>query len=355
MTVFDTASGHEVRTIHGFTAWGFDDAGEIAAVARLGKVQLVRVADGSILSEFPGEFTAMMSVARGGELVAGSEGLKSSIELIDATRRVLVELPFRDKYTYTAPDDQHRGGFALSWRNVAFSADGSRLLSAGTQELVAVDLTPEHRDPEAIARIVRERAPFKVDHGQLTPIAVEGARLRGRVTREGASVASATVIATEHDGAPIATVVTNATGDYELLDLSAGPIQLTAQSVRVGAFARARAVTLASGDNRDDLELDLAGSISGRVVDESGQPVAGVHIHADCSGCADNDSGDDTSTADGSFELRALMGGGAYTLHALDIGIEEHLIPPAPGQAPIAVKDGNDHVKEVRFVVKRTP
>jgi Carboxypeptidase regulatory-like domain/WD domain, G-beta repeat len=353
MTIFDTANGREVRTLHGFTAWGFDEQNEILAAATLRKVQLVRVADGSTLSEFPGAFTAMLSVAHDGDFVAGSEGLKSSIELIDATRRVLVELPFRNQYTYTAPNDQHRGGFLLDWRSVALSADGSRLLSAGTKELVTVDLTPEHRDPEAIARIVRERAPVKVNHGQLTPIAVEAARLRGRVTREGAPVSGATVIATKRDGTP-ATVVTNATGDYEFLDLAAGPIHLAAQNLDVGAFVRPRAMTLVSGDNRADLDLDLAGSISGRVVDESGQPVVGVHVHAECSGCAEGDLGDATTKADGSFELKALMGGGVYTLTALDIGIEEHLIPAAPGQAPIAVRDGNDHVKGVRFVVKRT-
>jgi hypothetical protein len=110
-------------------------------------------------------------------------------------------------------------------------------------------------------------------------------------------------------------------------------MQIFAFSTTARAFAR-RDVTLLPGDNTLDLELDLAGSIAGTVVDADGHPHAGIAVHA----ARGEDIGDAVADADGRFEIGALAGGGAYTL-----SINRQPI------ATVDLRDGDSHVTGVEL------
>jgi hypothetical protein len=130
----------------------------------------VRLSDGATVAELPwGILMGPIAVARGGELVAGSESLKVTTVVIDSGR-VFAALPFQQPPAYT------EDGFQSGGRPVRFSTDGSRLVSAGVFDLIRVDLTPERRPPAEIARIVAERTRLRVDRGQLAPLRAEAAR-----------------------------------------------------------------------------------------------------------------------------------------------------------------------------------
>jgi hypothetical protein len=137
---------------------------------------------------------------------------------------------------------------------------------------------------------------------------------------------------------------------FNFVNLPATDVGVAALSLAVGAFALPRAVRLHVGQNRVDIELDLAGSIAGQLVDSTGHPIAKAHVHVECSGCAPQDSGDDTTRDDGGFSIGALLGGGTYVIKAT--GKDGAPLEPMPEQPPIRVKDGSDHVAGVRFVVK---
>jgi Carboxypeptidase regulatory-like domain len=174
--------------------------------------------------------------------------------------------------------------------------------------------------------------------------------LTGHITRNGAPVVGANVSVVGADGSPLAKARTTADGAFNFVGLPATGVQVVATSLAVGAFALPRAVRLHVGQNRVDIELDLAGSIAGQLVDSMGYPIAKAHVHVECSGCADQDSGDDTTRDDGGFSIGALLGGGTYVINAT--GQDGAALEPMPEQPPIRVKDGSDHVAGVRFVVK---
>jgi hypothetical protein len=349
--IVDLSTGRELRVPTGLFAAGVDSERGTLAVGKPGSLQLIRLSDGSTMWELPwGLVLGELGVARGGELVAGAEGLKSTVELVQRNGNVLVALPFRNEQTYT------EDSFNIGPRRVRFSPDSSRLISMGKRDLVVVELPMEQRPPDQIAAIVRARAPLlRIERGQLVPHRPPTATVRGRVTKDGVPVIAATVmVAVTAEGVGLVATKTDENGDYELAEIQVGKMLLGAQSLRAGAFTHYHKVTLHAGDNRIDLDLELAGSIAGHVVDPRGQPVAGVHVHGECAGCSEADSGDDTTGPDGSFELRALSGGGAYTLQAFTAGTE-HPLPSAPDQQPIAVRDGKQHVTGARFVIQHGP
>jgi len=230
------------------------------------------------------------------------------------------------------------GTFQLGSQQVEFSRDGGRLISRGSDEIVALDIPQEQRDPAEVARIVRARAPWTIAHGRLVPPATKHARVHGRVTRAGSPVVGATVTLSA-----VATATSTADGSYTIDGATAGLAQIDAQSVAVGAFAAPRPIRLVEGDNAADIELDLAGTIAGVVADAAGKPAGGVQLHAECEGGGDH--GDDTTAADGTFTITSLSGGCAYVLTSPDAtrALDRH--------TSIKVKDGADHVTGVQLVM----
>ena len=154
--------------------------------------------------------------------------------------------------------------------------------------------------------------------------------------------------ALDDDGNAFASTSTTSDGTYRM---TLGPGTIRVMALSPAAFTRAKPITLREGDNRLDLELDLAGSIAGIVVDHAQRPVAGVAIHAECTGCSESDGGDDITRADGAFTVRALSGGGVYTLRMVRNGQEVH----AREVPAVAVRDGAHHVTGVRVELAPAP
>ncbi|MEJ7599911.1 MAG: carboxypeptidase-like regulatory domain-containing protein [Kofleriaceae bacterium] len=145
---------------------------------------------------------------------------------------------------------------------------------------------------------------------------------------------------------------TNADGEFHFAPLGSGHATLSARCPNgdLGTVA----VTVAAGGGESIVPLAPGGSIAGRIVDNSGKPVAGVMVNAE--------SGNDetriengavisgframTSTT-GSFEIRAL-GAATYRLSVLDTG--------RPIKATKTVKvalSAGQHATGVEVVVER--
>jgi len=147
---------------------------------------------------------------------------------------------------------------------------------------------------------------------------------------------------------------------FALPDLTTitGTVQLGAETAR--AFARPRDVKVQAGDNEVALELDLAGSITGVLVDERGAPLAGVVANAECQDCTQPDGGHAVTGADGAFDIGALSGGGQYVVAAVDTldetaSADRVLFVSTSRVSLVAVRDGNDHASAGRVAVVRTP
>ncbi len=338
VTLWDIPSAHRIRTVTGVVSAQFDPTRQFGALSLYGHVQVERLADGVRVADFPGGFLVNgIDVARDGTFVAGGMMLDAKGALWDGTGQLLAALP------YPRVSELSADSFGLKPHAVTFSRDGSRLLSQGAGEIVVLDLRPELRSASDVEKSVERRAPWKIDHGRLVPVAPGLATLRGRVTRNGTGVASATVNVTRN-GSPGDTTDSTGDGAYELRDVRAGPVQVDAVSLAAGAFTRPRPIQLLEGENLVDIELELAGSISGVVRDDRGHPSPGLHLHAQCR--EGNDGGDATTATDGTFTIRALSGGCSY---GLTLPNDNRLLEPT---APVLVKDGANHVTGVQLILR---
>lgn len=171
------------------------------------------------------------------------------------------------------------------------------------------------------------------------------ASIAGRVMLDGKPVDGCNVQSSGASG------VTDADGRF-LLSVSPGPQQISAESNRVGAFTRGPKFELAKGEHKTgvEIELDLAGSIAGTVVDQHGAPVGGAML--EFSLLRGSDVGVATTADDGSFTARALSGGGDYG-YVVKSG-SRLTYPPVEGKRfpPIAVRDGKTHVTGVRIAIR---
>ncbi len=178
--------------------------------------------------------------------------------------------------------------------------------------------------------------------------------ISGRVLAGGKPVEDADVWAELEGGRRSAMTRSGDGGAYELRGLLPGRHLLTAESLQAGAYARDVPVTLAPVEHKTgvDIEMDLAGSISGVVVEENGAPVPAVHVRFTL--IEGRDFGFATTAADGSFVARALSGGGTYAVEVKPTARSEQSLPPAAGGLfpDVYVKDGRSQVTGVRLVVK---
>jgi protocatechuate 3,4-dioxygenase beta subunit len=179
--------------------------------------------------------------------------------------------------------------------------------------------------------------------------------ISGRLTRNGKPVDSTWVRATSERGRG-SSGYANHDGRYEIVSLPAGTFETYAQSERDGVFTHGPTITLARGEHRTgvDLDLNLAGKISGKVVDQNGAPVANAYLRFSLLGGADY--GAATTEQDGSFTAAALSGGGDYVYEVRASERSPVRFEPANGRRrfpPIAVRDGDTHVSGVVITVRR--
>ncbi len=173
------------------------------------------------------------------------------------------------------------------------------------------------------------------------------ASVRGRVTRAGAPVSDARVGFAEYR-----TVLTDVEGRYHIEGLLAGRGTVWAESPGLGAFTDGRAITVAAGQTEQvDLVLDVAGEVSGDVVDRAGAPLVGAYLRLSLIGGQD---WTECMTGErGRFRCRSLRGGGDYLPAVYPSPTAGTPFAAAGGpHPPIRVADGTSRVTGVRLLVE---
>jgi len=190
----------------------------------------------------------------------------------------------------------------------------------------------------------KEPAPIKVATADATGIVIEADRratIAGRIVRGGKPVDGADVMIKDTSNH----TTTDAEGRYTLRNLKPGSVTVYGESRRLGAFANGPTLTIAAGEARTlgDLELNLAGAIAGKVVDQHDAPVSGVFVSFSL--LHGRDFGIATTGEDGSFSVRALEGGGDYVYQVRASARSPIIYKPASGERfpPISVADGTAH------------
>lgn len=178
------------------------------------------------------------------------------------------------------------------------------------------------------------------------------ATLRGRVTRLGAPTAGArvccvpTVAGTDR-------VVTDADGSYELAGVQPGSHRIGADSEELGTMMDHVPVTVAAGEIRTvDLEMDLAATISGVVVDQHGRPVQGVFVK--WTNEQTGDLGKSVTDARGRYRCSAMTGGARYRAAVFATSSQRAPYPTADsGPYPsVELKDGKAVIDQVRIAIE---
>jgi hypothetical protein len=244
----------------------------------------------------------------------------------------------------------------------ASASDPTHTTSRMDGTFVFENLVPGDYDVSALPSVPPTSVKVKLDHSDVENLILEmdaRASIAGRVILDGKPVEGARVQARPPEPQGEAdyrgsTDVTDVDGRFMLRGLAAGSYRLYAQSERVGAFTKGPLVTVGEREEKMgiDVELDLAGSIAGTVVDQSGFPVAGAHLRFSL--LQGNDFGEASTADDGTFKASALSGGGDYIYEVRPALTSPIKFRPVAGTrfAPIAVRDGKSHVTGVRIQVQ---
>lgn len=190
------------------------------------------------------------------------------------------------------------------------------------------------------------------DESRAVTIEVEQlATIRGRITRLGKPVAGVrpccVAMISAQRPAP-----SDASGRYEIQGVLPGTYNLGANDDELGAFTEGSSVTIAGAEERVvDLELDLAATISGEVVDRAGKPVPNVYVRwtHERSG----DLGKGTTDPNGRYRCAAMSGGGTYRAAVYPTVAEQAQFPTADGKPyPTAeLANGRSVVGNVRIAI----
>lgn len=198
---------------------------------------------------------------------------------------------------------------------------------------------------------VREPKSLIVDRPESSGIKVvveAMASISGRVTYGGKPFAGALV------GDRRSETLSDDSGNYRLRGLIAGKHSVWAGSEVVVAFGRRPDITLAKGEQRTgvDIEMQYASSISGTVVETNGAPAVGVYVRFE----AEHrwDGSDDITATDGSFHTGPLVGADDYVPFVRPSQRSNQRFAPAAGDFPtVHVADGASHITGVRLIIKR--
>lgn len=184
----------------------------------------------------------------------------------------------------------------------------------------------------------------------LSFVVARGSTISGMVTREGKPIGGARVYV-QSGGRMQA--LSSADGSFQLRGIEPGTHEIYAENIQHGAFNRGPTVTVEEGKDVTGVAVDLslAGSIAGVVVDQHGAPVSGAFLSFKL--VSGGDYGESTTAEDGTFEARALSGGGDYGVSITASRSSSMQFLPVDGDelAPVAVADGNTHVTGVRYQV----
>jgi protocatechuate 3,4-dioxygenase beta subunit len=234
-----------------------------------------------------------------GRPVAGAD-----VNLAASLVRPTLELP------RLGPEHQYQ---TLSTAGGGFAFDG---VAAGRFE-IAVSAegyrTPPPREVSVTAGGgAGEAGDADADADEILFVLSSGAVLHGRVaTADGEPVAGARILSGDAGG------ISGGDGRYRVAGLASGRQTVVARHRyldEVGAE-----IVIEDGENRHDFELASGRRVSGRVVDENGEPVAGALVELDRTGGEgylhlEAESGDG-----GAFEL-AMVADGRYAVHAAAAG-----------------------------------
>lgn len=185
------------------------------------------------------------------------------------------------------------------------------------------------------------------------PITVEIAtyvNLHGRVLRDGAPVADAEVSCKGPKEAWVP-VRSGPGGEYLCEKLASGHHVVSAEDA-AGAFSDDIDVELKPGEDRElDIELAHSASISGILVDESGQPVAGATVHF----AAGDDDGEAKTEDDGRFRVDALAGRAVYQATVWPPNARNFSMEEARSFRSVDVPGPRSQVTGIRLEVVRKP
>jgi RNA polymerase sigma factor (sigma-70 family) len=177
------------------------------------------------------------------------------------------------------------------------------------------------------------------------------ATIRGRVTRSGVPAAGASVCCVP-TAAGTNRTVSDAEGTYELVGVQPGTHRINAVNEELGAMMDSVPVTIAAGEERVvDLEMDLAATISGVVVDQHDRPVKGVFVK--WTNEQTGDLGRAITDARGRYRCGAMTGGARY--RAAVFATSSHApYPTADGSAypSVELPDGKAIVDGVRIAIE---
>lgn len=222
-------------------------------------------------------------------------------------------------------------------------ADGSFVLDnvpRGTQPLQVAPYSV--RDPRAIL----------VDGPEVTNVRITVelmASIAGTITRSGKPVAGALVYSGRGEA-----VSADGEGRYVVRGLPPGKYYVSADDKPAGAFGAAPDVTVAAGEQRTGVDIDLrhGGTIAGTIVEANGAPAGGLFVRFEA--LHRIDGGEDVTAPDGSFRVGTLIGDDDYRPYVRPAPLSNQRFEAAHGVLPtVHVADGASHVDGVQLVIER--
>ncbi|HUQ01679.1 MAG TPA: carboxypeptidase regulatory-like domain-containing protein [Kofleriaceae bacterium] len=230
---------------------------------------------------------------------------------------------------------------AVSQEDGVFAVDG---VLPGSY---AIDLAPFQETKDTVPSIDVPAGGVK----DLTIVVARGSSVAGVVTRSGKPLGGARVYVQNGGGRMQA--ISEIDGRFLLRGIAPGTHELYGESIQDGAFSRGPTVTVEQGADLKGVAIDLAlaGSIAGTVVDQHGTPVSGAYLSFQL--VKGGDFGESTTAEDGTFEARALSGGGPYRVSIMASRRSSLRFLPVEGDdfPLVDVAGGDSHVTGVRYAV----
>jgi protocatechuate 3,4-dioxygenase beta subunit len=177
--------------------------------------------------------------------------------------------------------------------------------------------------------------------------------IRGHILRLGKPVPGVQVCCVQTVAGLQPTATSKLDGTFEYRGVPAGEYDLQAGSDELGAFNMPVHVKLAAGEEKTvDIDLDMAGAITGTVVDKAGAPVPGVFVRwqHDKTG----DLGRCMTNAKGEYRCGAMTGGGTYRAAVFPSSDLQGIPYPTATGAPypaVDVADGKTVVEGITIAI----